>query len=77
MDPKDIGKRKMVEKDHHRRGQGRSSIANSSGASPHGRGDRGGMISTLRMRKGRRCLVLLQMLFLTPHIISLSLMANI
>jgi hypothetical protein len=27
----------------------------------------GGMICTLRMRKGRRRLVLLQMLFLTPH----------
>jgi hypothetical protein len=41
MEPVDRGKRKMVEKDHHHRGRGRSSAAGSSGATPHGRGDRG------------------------------------
>jgi len=44
MDPGDDdrrGKRKMIEKDQPRRGQGRSIVAGSSGVAPHGRGDRG------------------------------------
>lgn len=41
MEPRDHGKMKMVEKEYHRRGRGRSSAAGSSGATPHGRGDRG------------------------------------
>ena len=50
------GKRKMVEsrdKDPPRHGRGRSAAA-SSGAAPRGHGDRGGMSSTSKMRKGWR-----------------------
>jgi hypothetical protein len=41
MEPRDQGRRKMVEKDQPLHGHGRSTAACSSGIAPRGRGDRG------------------------------------